>query len=384
MSSPEPPAAPSRPAAPPPETRRAVPELRALTGAVPELRALTGARGIAAWLVVLFHLRLSIAGLPGWAGAVLAKGYLAVDFFFLLSGFVLWLNYAPRLRAGGIAAAPDFLRRRIARIWPLHLFILAGALALALMLRATGRATPQFPLAELPLHILLVQNWGFTRALAWNDPAWSISCEFAAYLLFPAIAMAVDWRRLPIAARLAVLAAMFAALDAILTRAGAATLGDDIPRLGLVRCLIEFAAGGVVATIWAERRGRRGTAIAAAALALALAGAWIGGAVRETLAVPAAFAALLLALAIDAERPGNALGSRVPHALGEASYATYLAHYLLWFAFKLVLVDASHQVGPAKLALYLALVLASSFLLYRLVERPAQAWINARGRRGRR
>ena len=237
------PAAPSRPAAPARDARRAV----------PELRALTGARGIAAWLVVLFHLRLSIAGLPGWAGAVLAQGYLAVDFFFLLSGFVLWLNYAPRLRAGGIAAVPGFLRRRIARIWPLHLFILGGALALALMLRATGRATPQFPMAELPLHILLVQNWGFTRALAWNDPAWSISCEFAAYLLFPAIAMAVDWRRLPVAARLAVLAAMFAALDAILTRAGATTLGDDIPRLGLVRCLIEFAAGA-----WSRRSGPNG------------------------------------------------------------------------------------------------------------------------------
>mgnify|MGYP003344587362 CR=1 FL=1 len=84
-----------------------------------------------------------------------------------------------------------------------------------------------------------------------------------------------------------------------------------------------------------------------------------------------AFAALLLALAIDAERPGNALGSRVPHALGEASYATYLAHYLLWFAFKLVLVDASHQVGPAKLALYLALVLAIRAGDYR--RRPTAA-----------
>ncbi|MFA6608003.1 MAG: acyltransferase, partial [Sphingomonas sp.] len=62
-----------------------------------ELRALTGARGIAAWLVVLYHIRLSVAGLPQGVVAVLAKGYLAVDFFFLLSGFVIWLSWGERL-----------------------------------------------------------------------------------------------------------------------------------------------------------------------------------------------------------------------------------------------------------------------------------------------
>lgn len=89
-----------------------------------ELRALTGMRGIAAWLVVLYHIRLSVAGLPHSVVAVLAKGYLAVDFFFLLSGFVIWLSWGERLRRGGIGAVPGFLWRRLARIWPLHLFML--------------------------------------------------------------------------------------------------------------------------------------------------------------------------------------------------------------------------------------------------------------------
>ena len=55
-----------------------------------ELRALTSARGIAAWLVVLYHIRASIAGLPHGVEAVFAKGYLAVDFFFLLSVPLKW------------------------------------------------------------------------------------------------------------------------------------------------------------------------------------------------------------------------------------------------------------------------------------------------------
>ena len=66
----------------------------------PELRALTSVRGLAAWLVVLFHIRGSMAGLPAAAKAVLAKGYLAVDFFFLLSGFGWPLLIAGLLKSG--------------------------------------------------------------------------------------------------------------------------------------------------------------------------------------------------------------------------------------------------------------------------------------------
>ena len=125
-----------------------------------ELRALTGARGLAAWLVVLYHIRLSIAGLPQAALDILAKGYLAVDFFFLLSGFVIWLTWHERLRVQGVAGIGPFLRKRIARIWPLHVVVLAGAVALALVFVATGRADPvDYPFARLPLDILLLQNW---------------------------------------------------------------------------------------------------------------------------------------------------------------------------------------------------------------------------------
>ena len=81
-----------------------------------ELRALTGMRGLAAWMVVAYHIRGSIAGLPQAIEGVLAKGYLAVDFFFLLSGFVIWLTYAERLRRDGLAGVPRFLWRRLARI----------------------------------------------------------------------------------------------------------------------------------------------------------------------------------------------------------------------------------------------------------------------------
>jgi peptidoglycan/LPS O-acetylase OafA/YrhL len=93
------------------------------------LDALTGIRGIAAWGVVLYHIRLSLTGLlPAPVIAVFAKGYLAVDLFFILSGFVIWYNYAARIADGGAGAARLFLWRRFARVWPLHGAILAGFL----------------------------------------------------------------------------------------------------------------------------------------------------------------------------------------------------------------------------------------------------------------
>ena len=348
-----------------------------------ELRALTGMRGIAAWFVVLYHIRLSIAGLPPfWVGAF-AKGYLAVDFFFLLSGFVIWLSWSERLRDGGIAAVPGFLWRRLARIWPLHIFMLACAVALAVLLAAAGRHdAADYPFADLPLHMLLLQNWGFTDHLAWNDPSWSISCEWAAYLLFPLLALSIDWRRVPTWAVLAAIGAMLLLLHALM--AGSPTLGTDIWTFGLRRCLVEFAVGGALCALWLRWRDTPVfPAVAAFGVALAAFGARASG-MAETLTIPAAFAALLLALALTSGYRRNPLESRALHYLGEISYATYLGHFLLFVVFKLAFVDDAHAISPLLIALYLAMVLGSSVALYHLVERPAQDWMNRLPARWRR
>ena len=343
-----------------------------------ELRALTSVRGIAAWFVVLYHIRLSVAGLPaGWV-AVFAKGYLAVDFFFLLSGFVIWLTWGARIRAGGWAVVPHFLQKRVARIWPLHLFMLGGAVALALLLAATGRQNPvAYPSAELPLHVLLLQNWGFTGHLAWNDPSWSISTELGAYLLFPLLALAIDWRRVPTPAILGAIAALFVLLHMVMARHGAATLGTDIARFGLLRCVIEFAAGTAICALWV--RWREAPALAAsvaAATGTILFACWLGGVLPETLAIPPAFAALLLALALTSDKSRNPLEAAPLHYLGEISYATYLGHFLLFVVFKLAFVDDARAIPPVLIGLFLVMVLGSSVALYHLIERPAQKWLN--------
>ena len=340
-----------------------------------ELRALTGMRGIAAWFVVLYHIRLSLDWLPPTLLAVFAKGYLAVDFFFLLSGFVIWLSWSARLRHGGVRAVPGFLWRRLARIWPLHIVVLGATLALVLALAATGRhdAAP-YPYAELPLHVLLMQTWGFTDRLAWNDPSWSISTEWAAYLLFPLVAFALDWRRIP---SLGVVAAIVGLLVLLhVAMAGSPTLGSEIWTFGLRRCLIEFAVGGALCSLWERWRDAPIVpALVAIGCTVVAYAAKLSGQ-PETLTVPAAFAAALLALALTSGLRGNLLEIPALHYLGEISYATYLSHFLLFVIFKLALLDDVHSIAPVLVALYLALVLGTSVALHHLVERPAQSWMN--------
>ena len=242
--------------------------------------------------------------------------------------------------------------------------MLSLAVALAALLSWRGRADPAFPWGELPLHLLLIQNWGFTSGLHWNDPAWSISAELTAYLLFPLLVRAVDWQRwtTPL-----LVAAMAVALLAIPLVAGWGRLGDGISRFGLLRCLAEFTAGTAIAALF-QRGGR---AMPPLLTGLALLAAAIAGA-PETLAVPPAFAALLLALARSRAR---LLASAPVHWLGEISYATYLSHFLLWKAAKLLL-PAGPQPPPV-IAAYLLAVLVASHLLYRRLELPAQRWVNA-------
>lgn len=347
--------------------------------AAPQLDALTGIRGLAAWAVVLFHLRVSLVKvLPGWAMGVAAKGYLAVDLFFMLSGFVLWYNYADRLRAGGWPAALQFWWRRVARIWPLHAAILTLFVAYALLAVWRGRDGGHYPFTQLPLHYLLVQNWGFTRELAWNDPAWSISTEMAAYVLFPALVVAARWERLGWPALAGIAALLLWALARLILASGHSSLGAEIPALGLRRCLLEFALGNVVCIVWQRWRHHPATAPLAALAALAALTAGLATGAAEAAFVPALFAAALLALAADRGPVARLLSTPRLVYLGEISYSTYLAHYLLFTAVKLVFAGPDLQIGAGAVALYAGVVLAASVVLYHGLEKPAQRWLNAR------
>ena len=351
----------------------------------PELAHLTGLRGLAAWFVVLFHIRWLFYPIwPRWLLAIADKGYLAVDLFFMLSGFVMWLNYAGRLRGGGWGEARRFWWRRFARIWPLHAAILLGFVALAAVNALRGRTMPDMSLAELPLNFALLQNWGFTEALSWNVPSWSISTEAGAYLLFPLLVAICPWHRVSLPGLAAITALLLINLHILFNSSGEPGLGADISRYGLRRCLIEFALGNVLCLLWLRARDlpppRHQLAcwLATACCGACLLAGWVF-ALPETGFAPAVFFTGLLGLTLARGPTARMLGARLPHHLGAISYSTYLAHYLLFIVFKAVFVTKPGAVlGWGAMAGYLAMVLAASELLHFGVELPAQRWLNRR------
>lgn len=346
-----------------------------------QLPTLTGLRGIAALAVLFYHIRTSMGGFaPDSVIALLGQGYLAVDLFFVLSGFVLWWTYGAAFRDQGRAATLPFIIRRFARIFPLHLAIMLAMIAFAGVLALSGRPlTPQYPLAELPAHVMLVQNWGLSDRLAWNDPAWSISAEWAAYLLLALCGTALPrlrtgpWR-FPLLAL-----AVAAALGTWFAATGRTSIGADIPATGLLRCLAEFGIGVLLCQWWTAYRDRRALVLTTAAGLAALGAALIASGVSQPAGVPLLMTAIVIIALETSLWPRPLLGGRIAQWLGAISYALYLAHFFLWILFKLLFVSDPATVSAPAIAAFVAATLLTAHLLHRHVELPGRRWCQRLG-----
>lgn len=146
-----------------------------------EIKGLTGLRGYAALWVFFLH---ATWGWPGdsFAMKVARLGGSGVTIFFVLSGFILSYVYAQRFSENNVSYW-EFLKARLARVYPLHLVTLATYATLV----AYGiiYRMPQDTIYTLIISLGLLHAWGFTDLVSWNEPSWSISVELFAYLLFP-------------------------------------------------------------------------------------------------------------------------------------------------------------------------------------------------------
>ena len=156
------------------------------------IKPLTSLRFLAAFWVLLYHFKDHL-GLDLGRFGLIAHGYLGVDLFFTLSGFILAHVYLTEIGTGRFAYG-GFLKNRLARIYPMHLAALGAMLALFFGAAAMGVGVGDpnaFKLSDLPAHLLMIHAWGATEAVGWNFPSWSISAEWAAYLIFPLVAALV-------------------------------------------------------------------------------------------------------------------------------------------------------------------------------------------------
>jgi peptidoglycan/LPS O-acetylase OafA/YrhL len=264
-----------------------------------------------------------------------------------------------------------FFWRRFARLYPIHAVML-GLMFLLVVAAALAGVAPRDPgrFARLPLvlQILLQNGWGFADRWAWNYPSWSISTEWAGYLLFPLLLATV--RGLSARTCWLGLAVALAALSITEAAGGGLNLSLSGP---LARFFPEFIAGMLLLGLIARQEGDGHAWLLAGVLGLAVA---LAGGLPDV-AVVAALGAVLAGLARRGMAARMPLLLRVPglHALGLVSYAFYMslapAETMLSVGARRLGIDlAAHAALYA--ALNFALTLTLGGLAYRLVERPAQ------------
>ena len=359
-----------------------------------ELKLLTALRAFAALLVVLFHFAARTAPQSVLHTTFIDHGQLGVDVFFVLSGFILAHVYLDRLSAGRFAHG-DFLVNRFARLYPMHLLMLAAAILNGLVSMYRGLPLAIYgPLVgidpatgggagwNLLANLALVHAWGTTNGHYFNAVSWSISAETFAYLLFPAFAAAAlmfgnkSWLRL--------LAAL--SLYALCEAGARVVLGaglDDLSwRFGIVRILPEFALGVALYSLGAGKAMSADLLcwLTPAVVALAVAMMALGAPV---VLMPPLFGFVILLLA-NCERealvPPDWLLRPLVY-LGEISYSTYMLHLLLgkvyFNALARLLAYDPHALPAWQVVLAVVPMLLASAVTFHVVEQPGRRLLRA-------
>lgn len=327
------------------------------------IKALAGARALPPLIIVLYHFSEGhhYSGML-WFDRIVTRGYLWVEFFFVLSGFIL--TYAYRARAHELLSWRGygaFLRARLIRLYPLHLFMLLLILAMVVVMRQMAAAGGYVSIFDLPYHqdvsvkgfilsLLLIHDWHTMDRLTWNGLSWFVSAEFALCLIFPALlwlaARGRGWRgAVPVAAGL--IAAGLAGLYALLV-----TLGHGLDMTydwGVLRGFSEFLVGAGLAVLFGAVAHRHIPAwvhsaaqlllLAVLAYSVALTG-WSHSFNDIYTVLP--IMALVFVLAFDKGVLAALFKTRPFQIVGEWSYAIYLGQT----AWLLIIRFFAHRVYP--------------------------------------
>jgi peptidoglycan/LPS O-acetylase OafA/YrhL len=339
------------------------------------IKPLTSLRFFAAMWVVLFHYwpHLAAAGAPP---PLVAKGYLGVECFFVLSGFILCHVYLPPFEQGRFRYG-DFIWARVARIYPLHLATLVGMGLMAAAAMTAGMKVDPNVLSwpSLPANLALVQAWGLAPVSGWNHPSWSISAEWFAYLTFPLFASATiamrRWPDVAVAGALALLSVLYVGFD----RFAGFPLTQATIAWGALRIVPCFLLGCALFLAWRSGAADSRKALFGAAFfgVAALASAQFGAPDMITVS---AFGGVIISLA-QVSKAGGRLGSHPLFVyLGEISYSIYMVCIpweVLFVNVSAKLLHLTDKQLPLPLWLtFVTTLVPMAAVIHHLVERPAR------------
>ncbi|HYI33521.1 MAG TPA: acyltransferase [Glaciibacter sp.] len=356
--------------------------------------ALDGLRALAAVLVVFFHAYQNNQAVPGgfqWTGLADSFAHsteLAVDLFFVISGFVLWLPVA-KAAIAGTSQRPGraMLRRRAVRLIPLYYIVFLVVWTIANPGIGAGWQ-------DLLLHLTFTQIYSDQHIFYTVGPAWSLAVEFHYYLLIALAIPVIGYftrRASTRARRLAIVYVLPVALVIIgVLYIAWATVWDPQPIdrwsvwFSAPAKAADFGLGMIVATIvrsgWSASR-RRSTSLVAVGLGIIAACILISGNLpeldRQWFHIVFAVAAALIVLS---RRSASKKSSATPWGrmiawIGAVSYSTYLLHELVmhWLRDAGLLPAIGTTTGVfVTFVLVYAVALALSAITYTVIEVPGQ------------
>lgn len=349
--------------------------------------SLTGVRGVAAIWVALLHSSDYLPTtevLPGAIVRVIEHGWLGVDLFFVLSGFVIsYVHQRDFLTFSGPTLS-RFLKLRLARIYPAHLVallmlvpVVAGASLLSLYV-FTDEVAALYSPSRFVLSLALLNGWGFPDSVGWNIPSWSVSSEWFAYLCFPFIAYLFNRVHSPLI-HLGIILGVFGvtiSLALLLMDGRQYMLGEQWT---LLRVFSEFLIGCSVYNLYRVLpKGKRYDWAAFGAL-----GAIVGLSAAGPIGVfefgfVVAFAVLVLSLSRAQGMAASLFSGSLLLYLGRISYSLYLTHYTVLMVLNQLLRPVlAEQVSPhlhyfGFMLVYLATAILVAHLMYALVEEPGR------------
>ncbi len=374
----------------------------AFSDSKPHYELLDGLRGVAALLVVWYHLFEAFATNP--VDQRFNHGYLAVDFFFLLSGFVIGYAYDERWGRG--LRMRDFIKRRLIRLHPM---VVLGALlgAAAFFVQGSVRwngepVSTGMVLAALLCGLLLIPAWpgaghevrGNGEMYPLNGPSWSLFFEYLGNLLYMLLLrrLPTRWLTLLVALTGAALAA-FAIGDLSgygHLGVGWTLAGSNFPG-GMLRLLFAFPAGLLLARRFRPVRIRGAFWLCSLSLAVLLAMPYVGSeqnhlfnGLYDTLSTLLLFP-LLLWLGASGHAT-DAATARICGFLGDISYPLYMVHYPSMYLFYAWVWNHGYtfsEVWPVAAALFAGNILLAWFVL-KIYDEPLRRLLTARFLRPRR
>lgn len=346
------------------------------------IESLTGLRWFAA-LAVLFSHNPPGGNTPEWIQNLFRNGYSGVTLFFVLSGFILTVNYKKSLGKPKVFTVGNFYIARFARIYPLYFLILIFVTAFQVQITDAS-------LSGWWEHLLSIQAWTYGSVFSWNGPGWSIGVEIFFYALFPAIILVFNKSldRIRGSISLMILAISYTSLIWL----AVSYWGLDahrflyvfpISRLG--DFVIGIGAAGLFLTLKSAKKNlEKPMAILAfgsiALILLIMTNSATGTnfqALSYDLLFQLPFVLLILGLSLS---PNSIIARFLSHkwmlVLGEISYAFYLIHIPLGAAmFSHPLIDGFTFVSSTVFILGIFLLIATSWGLHILFEIPARLFI---------